>query len=148
MRKYPNEEFYPTKGQAGATQDFVHTFETSIRKAVIGLFFGLIVGPKLFGKEIIEGETLKEKQADLESALDKLEKILAAYGGEYLTGENFTLADLSIFTTLSHALNNDLASIDGRAEIKAWYERSAEQKVAKAIQAEIADFWKKQEENE
>ena len=27
MKKYPNEEFYPTEGQAGATQDFVHTFE-------------------------------------------------------------------------------------------------------------------------
>ena len=40
MKKYPNEEFYPTEGQAGATQDFVATFEqTKIRRASIGLVF-------------------------------------------------------------------------------------------------------------
>ena len=46
MKKYPNEEFYPTEGQAGATQDFVHTLEsTTVRKAVNGLLYGLIIGP-------------------------------------------------------------------------------------------------------
>ena len=142
LKKYPNEDFYPTEGQAGATQDFVHTFEQStLRKAVLGLFFGLIVGPKFFGKEKIEGDVLKQKHEDFEEALVKLEKFLKGFGGEYLTGSTFTLADLTIFTTLFHLINQKIVNLDEKPELKAWYERSAEQKGAKEIVEKIADAW-------
>ena len=112
-----------------------------MRNAVVGLFVGLIAGPKFLGKEKIEGDVLKQKLEDFDAALVKLEKFLKGFGGEYLTGSTFTLADLTIFTTLFQIINPKIATLDEKPELKAWYERSAEQKVAKEIVEKIADAW-------
>ena len=92
------------------------------------------------GREKIVGKELEEKIADVNSAFDKLEKIFAAYGGEYLTGDNYTLADLSIQTAISNLINKELFSLDDRESLKAWYTRCAEQKGAIAYQDKVAEL--------
>ena len=78
------------------------------------------------GKAPIEGKELEEKTTDMTSALDKLDKILAVSGGEYLTGENFTLADLTIWTTLHSLVEPEIVSLADRENLQAWYKRSSE----------------------
>ena len=97
------------------------------------------MAPRLFKKDPLEGEALKEKTDEFISALDQLEKLYAGYGKDYLTGDNFTLADLSIFTTLSTVFENGLHTFEGRDNLKAWYERAKEQKGSVEILEKIAE---------
>ena len=138
MRKFPNEEFYPTEGQAGASQDFVHTFEsTTLKTPVARVYQGFHIFPNILKKPVPEGDALKELYTNLNVVLDQLQKIQTAIGGDYLTGDTFTLADLTVWSTLFHIVSRDLVDMTERQDLKAWYERCSEQKGCLALREKI-----------
>ena len=70
---------------------------TSLRKSTSAFYYSEVIQPRFFKKAGAEAETLTKFKEDFDKDLDKLTAFIKANGGEYLTGEHYTLGDLNAF---------------------------------------------------
>ena len=55
---------------------------TNIRKAVGGLYYEAVLGPKMFSKSVPSAETVTRLREDLDKAIEPLCLYITAYKGE------------------------------------------------------------------
>ena len=89
------DDFYPADPKKRAIQDVYQAFLlNNLSGAAQPLYFNHKVGPAFFGKDPPTEELTKELTEKLDKEVANLETYRKAYGGEYLTGDSITLADV------------------------------------------------------
>ncbi len=81
------------------------------------------IGPALFGNDTPTEEARLNMREDLDREVNNLETYWKSYGGEYLHGDNLTLADINIYTYLHLAVKYADYSLDDWPDIQAWYNK-------------------------
>lgn len=141
-QEYP-ESFYPKDHKKRAIIDsFVSFQQTSLSKTNGKIYYSELVGPLLFKAEKVSEEDSNAQKEALGKTLVALQTLKKAYGGDYLTGDDYTLADLNNWAILQNTINNDLFEFgEEHADIKAWFERVSEHKGSKAVAERAAEMW-------
>ena len=116
---------------------------TTLRKSTGAFYYSEVVGPRFFKKAPAEADAIAKFKEDFDKDLDKLTAFIKANGGEYLTGEHYTLGDLNAFCFVSLVIHNKLYNLDKHPEVAKWYDNCANQK-GWVETLQIADaFWAK-----
>ena len=86
-----------------------------------------MLGPRFFKKPAATAEELKISLEALDKEFVNLATFIKAFGGPYLTGPNFTMADSNCFLYVSLSVHNKIASLDAHPEVAKWYELCSQQ---------------------
>ena len=73
------------------------------------------------GKPKADEDKLAAMKANIDKDFEKLTAFLKFSGGDYLTGDTFTIADSNAFCTSTMAVHVGLHNMDKFPELQAWY---------------------------
>ncbi|XP_054159968.1 uncharacterized protein LOC128958178 [Oppia nitens] len=107
-----NSPLYPTDLQKRATIDKLLNFDLSLNSSI----FGAVTGKIFRGIEPTE-----QSITTFKNNLKLLETLIG--DNKYVTGNELTIADLSVLATLSSLLVNDFKDLDEVPKVKAYNER-------------------------
>ena len=100
-----DNDFWPSDAKERArVVQLISNEMTNIRKAVGGLYYEAVLGPKMFGKPAPSAETVAALVAELDKQVEPLALYINAYKGEdeggFLCGDYFTAADANTWVYL------------------------------------------------
>ena len=94
----------------------------TLSKAYNGLFYPTMIGPAWRGAAYPTAEVKAKLDEEFKSQLGNLTKYLVHFGGDYLTGQNYTPADSAAFAYINQVIDNNHYSLEEHPELKAWYD--------------------------
>jgi glutathione S-transferase len=137
--------FYPYK-DAKSLARVDQMIEMSVgdyRTRMLRLYFNTVVGPTFFG---VPKPTIAEKEEymnDVYDSFSMLESILSNSRGDYILGDNFTLADLNFWIFTMIVTVSAGAKLTGHPKVQKWYENiEAIPEVAKLLKKRNKVFGK------
>lgn len=131
--KYPEKPLLPKDAEGRArVRSFTRFHDLYLEPPLRALF------PKLFGQQL-DDKFIQEKVTEVNNRLDQLERMLS--NGPWATGNMFTLADAALAPTTFFMVTflpqfGSKGPLEGRPQLKAWWDRVQEQPSVKKVLGE------------
>ena len=119
-----SDTYWPKDHKAQAKLDMVMSWATSsLNKAFSALYYACQIAPVWRGAAQPSAEEKAKLDKDFSDQLANLTKFIHHFGGDYVTGSNYTVADSTVFTNIHNIVETGHFSLEAFPEVHAWYER-------------------------